>query len=79
MTLPKIPRISRELMACRVASEIQPGHVVHLAPGLPEMVPPYVLPSRGAVFHSENGVLGFGPRPEHGIGDPQLVGSGEGR
>ena len=76
MTLPKIPRLSRELMACRVAAEIQPGHVVHLAPGLPEMIPPYVLPSRGAVFHSENGVLGYGPRPEHGIGDPQLVGSG---
>ena len=74
--LPNLPRLSRELMACRVSAEIQPGQVVHLGPGLPGMVPPYVLPARGVVFHSENGVLGHGPRPDHGAVDPNLVGSG---
>ena len=48
--LPNLPRLSRELMACRVSAEIQPGQVVHLGPGLPGMVPPYVLPARGVVF-----------------------------
>ena len=74
--LPKLPRGSRELMACRVSAELLSGQLVHLGPGMPEMVPPYVLPSRGVVFHSENGILGHGPRPEHDLGDPELVGSG---
>ena len=69
-------RISRELLARRVALELHPGQVVNLGPGLPSMVVGYVPADRGVIFHAENGLVGYGPRPEHAREVPDLVDAG---
>ena len=69
-------KLSQELLACRVAAELKPGQVVRLGAGLPAMVPSYVPTDRGVTFHAENGVVGYGPRPRQGRGDPDLVDAG---
>ena len=67
---------SHELLARRVAAELRPGQVVSLGVGLPAMVPSYVPRNCGVIFHSENGVVGYGPRPQTGNEDPDLVDAG---
>ena len=71
-------RTSHELMARRVAAELKQGEVVTLGPGLPGMVPGYMAADRGAIFHAENGVLGYGPAPGRGGEEPELVDGGGG-
>ena len=67
-------RLSRELVALRVAAELKPGQVVNLGAGLPGSVLVHVPEARGVVFHSENGVLGYGPAK--GTVYPDLVDAG---
>ena len=66
-------RLSREMMALRVAAELWPGQVVNLGIGLPTLVANYVSANRGVVLHAENGVLGYGPHAAEGAGDPDLI------
>lgn len=68
-----LERISRELMARRVAAELGPGRVVNLGAGLPALVPSFTPPDHGVVFHSENGVLGYGRAQGERPGEPDLV------
>ena len=68
--------ISRELLALRVAAEFKSGQVVSLGAGLPGMVSGYVPTDRGVIFHSENGVVGYAPRPRQGAQNPDLVDAG---
>ena len=68
-------RNSRRLMVRRVAAELNSGHVVHLGRGLPEILPDQMPREHGVVFFSDNGVLGYGSRPESGRKDPDLVDS----
>ena len=55
-----IPRIPRELMALRVARELQPGSVVNLGIGLPTQVANFVPADSGVLLQAENGILGYG-------------------
>ncbi len=55
-----VPRIPRELMALRVAKELQPGMVVNLGIGLPTQVANFVPPDAGILLQAENGILGYG-------------------
>lgn len=55
-----LPRIPRELMALRVARELQPGMVVNLGIGLPTQVANFVPPDAGIMLQAENGILGYG-------------------
>ncbi len=55
------PRLDRETIAMRVARELQDGNVVNLGIGIPTMVPSYIPPDREVIFHSESGVLNYGP------------------
>ena len=71
-------RTSHELMARRVAAELKQGEVVTLGPGLPGMVPGYMAADRGAIFHAENGVLGYGRRQGEEEREPELVDGGGG-
>ena len=57
---PDIPRIPRELMALRVARELQPGSVVNLGIGLPTQVANFVPADSGVLLQAENGILGYG-------------------
>ena len=55
------PRLDRETIAMRVARELQDGNVVNLGIGIPTMVPSYIPPGKEVLFHSESGVLNYGP------------------
>lgn len=69
---------TKELIARRVAREIQPGMLVNLGIGLPSLVANFVPPSLGVFFQAENGVIGLGARPPEGMEDPHLTDAGGG-
>jgi 3-oxoacid CoA-transferase/3-oxoadipate CoA-transferase beta subunit len=64
-------------MARRIAADIPDGSYVNLGIGLPTLVADAVAPGKEIVYHSENGVLGFGPAPAEGEGDPELINAGK--
>ncbi|MCY4592216.1 MAG: 3-oxoacid CoA-transferase subunit B [Alphaproteobacteria bacterium] len=70
-------RLSRQQMAWRAARAIPDGSYVNLGIGIPTLCADHLPPDREIVLHSENGVLGFGPRPEPGREDPDLVNAGK--
>ena len=72
-----LPRWSHDAMARRVARDIPNGAYVNLGIGLPTKVANHLLPDREVVLHSENGVLGMGPAPPAGQGDPELINAGK--
>jgi len=73
------PRIgwSREGIARRLAQDIPNGSYVNLGIGIPELVARFVPEGRTLVYHTENGLLGMGPAPSPGAGDPELINAGK--
>ncbi len=69
------PRLARELMALRVARELQPGSTVNLGIGLPTLVGGFVEAEAGVLLQAENGILGYGDFSE-GDFDPDLINAG---
>ena len=68
---------TRDVMAQRVALDIRDGAYVNLGIGIPELVAKYVPEGREVIYHTENGLLGMGPAPEPGEGDPELINAGK--
>lgn len=68
---------TREQMAERVALDIPNGWYVNLGIGIPELVAKYVPSGRTVIYHTENGMIGMGPSPEPGAGDPELINAGK--
>ncbi len=68
---------TRDEMAERVALDIPNGSYVNLGIGIPEKVAMYVPEGREFIYHTENGLLGMGPSPEPGAGDPELINAGK--
>lgn len=66
----------KELIARRVAKELNDGDVVNLGIGLPTMVANYVPKDKDITFQSENGMLGLGPAPVQGQEDFDLTNAG---
>jgi acetate CoA/acetoacetate CoA-transferase beta subunit len=66
----------KELIARRVAKELNDGDVVNLGIGLPTMVANYVPKDKDITFQSENGMLGLGPVPVQGHEDFDLTNAG---
>ncbi|HUO35185.1 MAG TPA: 3-oxoacid CoA-transferase subunit B [Candidatus Acidoferrum sp.] len=67
------PRLTREQIAARAALELPDGACVNLGWGIPNLTAAYVPTGRRAYFHSENGILGMGPRAKSGEEDFDLV------
>ncbi|HEY5656192.1 MAG TPA: 3-oxoacid CoA-transferase [Myxococcota bacterium] len=53
-------------MAKRALAELSHGDVVNLGIGIPTLVADLITPEHGIILHSENGMVGVGPAPEHG-------------
>jgi len=64
-------------MARRVAQDLRDGMVVNLGIGLPTLVADHLPPEREILLHSENGVLGMGPKPAPGEEDQDLINAGK--
>ena len=68
---------TREDMARRLALDIPNGSYVNLGIGIPELVARFVPEGRTLIYHTENGLLGMGPAPKQGAGDPELINAGK--
>lgn len=69
--------LTREEMAQRVAQDIPDGSYVNLGIGIPELIAKFVPAGREFIYHTENGLLGMGPSPADGEGDPELINAGK--
>lgn len=70
-------RYTRQQMATRVARSFPNGAYVNLGIGLPTMVANHMPSDREIILHTENGLLGMGPRPEPGDEDYDLINAGK--
>lgn len=66
-------RLTRDQVAERAALELPDGAYVNLGWGIPNLVAAYVPKGVNVLFHSENGILGMGPRAKPGEEDYDLV------
>jgi len=66
----------REIIAKRVAQELNDGDVVNLGIGLPTAVANYVPDGMEVTFQSENGLIGVGPSPKEGEEIKDLINAG---
>lgn len=69
--------LTREEMAARAARDIADGSYVNLGIGMPEMIAQHIPVEREIILHTENGLLGMGPSPAPGAGDPELINAGK--
>lgn len=51
----------KQIIAKRIALELQDGDLVNLGIGIPTLVPDYLEEGKQILFQSENGVIGMGP------------------
>jgi len=72
-----VKKLDRNQIAARVARDIPEGAYVNLGIGLPTLVANHIPGDREVILHSENGVLGIGPRPAPGREDEDLIDAGK--
>lgn len=75
MVTPK-PGIDRQSIARRLAMEFQDGWIVNLGVGMPTLCSNYDFKDIEILFHSEQGVIGYGPIALKGEEDPFLTNAG---
>jgi 3-oxoacid CoA-transferase len=69
-------KLSRVAMAARAAAEFQDGWIVNLGIGMPTLCSDFVPEGRRVIFHSENGVIGYGRNATEEERDPHVVNAG---
>jgi 3-oxoadipate CoA-transferase, beta subunit len=69
--------LTNSQIAWRAAQDIDDGAYVNLGIGFPEMVARFQPKGRQAFFHTENGLLNFGPPPPEGEEDWDLINAGK--
>jgi 3-oxoacid CoA-transferase B subunit len=65
--------LPREAIAMRVAREFQDGDFVNLGIGIPTLCSQFVPEDRSIFYHSESGVLNYGPMAAEGEEDQDLI------
>jgi len=70
-------KLDRNQIAARVARDIPEGAYVNLGVGLPTLVASHIPNDREVIVHSENGILGLGPKPAKGAEDEDLIDAGK--
>jgi len=68
--------LSRQQMCDRLAMEFGDGWIVNLGIGIPTLCSNYDFGDKEIIFHSENGVIGYGPLAAPGKEDLHLVNAG---
>lgn len=68
--------LTRQQMASRLAREFQDGWLVNLGIGIPTLCSNYDQGDKEIVYHSENGVIGYGSIYPKGQEDLHLVNAG---
>jgi 3-oxoacid CoA-transferase B subunit len=66
----------KEIIARRVAKELQDGYVVNLGIGLPTLVSNYLPEGLSVQLQSENGMIRMGPAPLPGEENPNITNAG---
>jgi 3-oxoacid CoA-transferase B subunit len=64
---------AKHVIAARAARELQAGEIVNLGIGIPNLIPAFLAPGTPIQIHTENGLLGVGPRPEETAIDADLI------
>ncbi len=68
--------LSRQQMCDRLAMEFGDGWIVNLGIGIPTLCSNFDFGDKEIIFHSENGVIGYGPLAASGKEDMHLVNAG---
>jgi 3-oxoacid CoA-transferase B subunit len=68
--------LGRQQMCDRLALEFKDGWVVNLGLGIPTLCSNCAFGERQIIFHSENGVIGYGPLAKPGAEDLHLTNAG---
>lgn len=66
-------RDPKAVIAARAARELRAGEIVNLGIGIPNLIPGLLGAGTEIFLHTENGLLGVGPRPSEDELDPDLV------
>src|SRR5690606_6856757 len=69
--------LGQDELARVLARDIPPGSYVNLGIGRPTTVGDHITPESGVILHTENGMLGMGPRATGDAIDPDLINAGK--
>ncbi|MBN9672142.1 3-oxoacid CoA-transferase subunit B [Roseibium aggregatum] len=70
-------KLTNAQIAWRAAQDLEDGAYVNLGIGFPEMIAKFQPEGRDVIYHTENGVLGFGKAPKEGEEDWDLINAGK--
>lgn len=72
-----LQKLTNAQIAWRAAQDLEDGSYVNLGIGFPELIARFQPEGRHITYHTENGVLGFGPAPKEGEEDWDLINAGK--